>query len=128
MKKIVLAFLCLLLAAPLMATTVQKQFTIHVAPPPLVITTPSPLPDGQVGTPYDVTVQCSGGFGAPFTFSDLDANGNHTLPPSLTINAATGEITGNFDTYGDFSPLINCADKNGNQVTKPLSPSQPPSK
>ena len=72
-------------------TPTQSQsvnLTLTIAPAPLVITTAS-LPSGQVNHAYSTTLTASGGT-APFSWS-ITAG---TLPNGLTLNVATGAITG----------------------------------
>ena len=66
--------------------TATATFTLVITPAALAFVTTS-LPAGEPGIPYDDTVQVTGGY-PPYTF---EATG---LPTGLTINAATGEITG----------------------------------
>ena len=63
----------------------------------LAITTGS-LPAGRVGVPYHATVQATGGT-KPLTFSAFG------LPPGMSINAASGAISGIPTTAGGFSML-----------------------
>jgi hypothetical protein len=76
-------------AAPTQQTKSKTlSLTINLTVPPLIITTGSVLPRGNVGQPYSVTFQASGGT-LPFSwFAD------RALPPGLVLNASTGEITG----------------------------------
>ena len=64
------------------------SLTINLTVPPLIITTGSVLPKGNVGQPYSVTFQASGGT-LPFSWSV-----DRALPPGLLLNASTGEIVG----------------------------------
>ena len=59
-----------------------------IAPTTLSIATTT-LPSGQVGTAYSATLAASGGT-SPYTWSLTSG----TLPAGLTLNAATGAITG----------------------------------
>lgn len=71
--------------------SVPQSFTLTVVPviPPLTALWPDPLPNGTVGTPYSFTLTASGGV-PPYTYS-LTAG---TLPTGLSLNPATGAITG----------------------------------
>src|SRR5215467_9023009 len=70
------------------SATKAFSLTISAAPPPLTITTTSPLPNAKVGQMYNTTLQRSGGV-APFTWSVTPA-----LPAVLSLNPSTGQITG----------------------------------
>jgi hypothetical protein len=71
------------------AKTASNAFSITInLPPPPTITTTS-LAAGVEGTAYSQTVQATGGL-TPYTFSISVGS----LPAGLSINAATGAITG----------------------------------
>lgn len=82
--------------------------TLTVRPAGLVsITTTSPLPAGTVNAPYGVTLAASGGT-PPYTWS---VAGGYTLPAFLTLNAATGEVTGTLpDVEAVYALNIRVAD------------------
>jgi len=69
--------------------TTTVNLSISVSAPPLKVTTAS-LPGGSIGTPYpSQTLQASGGAGA-YTWAVTSGS----LPVGLTLNAATGVISG----------------------------------
>jgi hypothetical protein len=86
-----------------------RAYTVVIAAPacPVITLSPVPLPAGTVGTPYSQTVSASGGTG-PYTY--VVATG--ALPPGLTLNAATGAITGTPTTPGLFSFTIQATAAN----------------
>lgn len=63
----------------------QKEFTLRT----IEITSASPLPDGAIGNAYSQTLAAAGTTGA-LSWQIVDG----TLPPGLTLNEATGEISG----------------------------------
>ena len=72
------------------ATTKSLAITVNAA---LTIDTTSPLPDGKENEPYGpLTMQASGGT-PPYN----DWGVTPDLPPGLTLNALTGEISGTPD-------------------------------
>jgi hypothetical protein len=75
------------------------NFTLTISPMPLQITTVS-LPNGQVGSTYNTTLAASGGT-SPYTWSQTSG----TLPSGLTLNAATGAITGTPGVTVTSTPL-----------------------
>jgi len=56
---------------------------------PIITVSPATLPDGEVGIFYSETITASGAAG-PFTFTVSSG----TLPPGLTLNPATGFLSG----------------------------------
>lgn len=63
----------------------------------------TPLPDGTVGTPYTYTFTATGGT-SPYSFYKLYGD----LPPGLSLNNSTGELSGTptaSGTYGDSTVL-----------------------
>jgi hypothetical protein len=71
---------------PTMSQSVS--LTLTITPATLTITTTS-LPNGQVNTAYSTTLAATGGT-TPYTWSLTSG----TVPAGLTLNAATGAITG----------------------------------
>jgi hypothetical protein len=74
------------------SATKAFSLTISPAPPPLTITTTSPLPDAEVGKSYNKTLNRSGGV-PPFIWSVAPA-----LPAELSLNPSldtlSAKITG----------------------------------
>ena len=77
-------------------------FAIVVRPLPLAITTTS-LAGGQVASAYDQTVAATGGI-KPYTWSAAG------LPAGLSIDPATGEISGMPTASGTFNSTIAVSD------------------
>ena len=75
-------------------------------PIPPVITCGNP-PPGQVQTAYTHTFPASGGL-APYTFSLFSGS----FPPGLTLNAATGVVSGIPSAAGSFSFMLLITDSN----------------
>lgn len=72
---------------------------------PLTINTPCPLTAGTVGLPYTALLTGSGG-SPPYTWSITVG----ALPPGLTLNAASGLISGTPTTPGTFAFTITLTD------------------
>jgi prepilin-type N-terminal cleavage/methylation domain-containing protein len=84
-----------------MTGTATKTYSV-VVNPALAVSTVS-MPNGQVGVAYASTVAASGGT-SPYTWS---ATG---LPGGLTINAATGAVSGTPTTAGAFTATVTVTD------------------
>ena len=70
------------------------------------------FPTGQLGQPYGSALVATGGQ-PPYTYS-ISAGG---LPPVLTLNSATGAITGSPTTLGGFSYTAQATDSLLNTAT-----------
>jgi Putative Ig domain len=68
------------------------------------------LPAGQVGVPYSGGLTATGGV-PPYTWSILQ----YALPPGLSINAATGQITGTPTQAGTFQVKFALTDSDETQ-------------
>ena len=107
--------------SPQQTTTKQLSLTINPpGPPPVSITTLSPLPSGTVGQAYNTTLAVTGGT-PPFTWSL--APGSNPLPAGLTLNGASGQINGTPTVQGASTPTIRVQDSGNPQqsATKQLS-------
>jgi len=86
------------------AVTATKQLSITVNPAPLAIITAT-LPNGTVQSTYSSTLQASGGT-TPYTWSVTVG----ALPTGLTLNAATGQISGVPTTSGTSTFTVTVTD------------------
>jgi hypothetical protein len=75
---------------------------------PIITVNPATLPNGAVGTAYSQTVSASGGT-SPYVFS-LSSG---TLPSGLSLNGATGAITGTPTAAGTSTFTITATDASG---------------
>ncbi len=85
----------------------DQSLTITVAPlpvAPVVITTTS-VPDAVLSTAYSAQLAVAGGR-TPLTWSKVSG----TLPPGLTLNAATGKIAGTPSRTGNWSFTVRVVD------------------
>jgi Putative Ig domain len=97
--------------------TATRQFSITInAARPLVITSPSQLPAGTVGTAYAVGVFADGGT-TPYSWTRTAG----TLPPGLALQASPGRIQGTPTTAGTFSFTLRVADSAGQSATGTFS-------
>ena len=106
---------------------VEQTLSLTIRPP-LAITTTS-LPDASIGAAYNQPVQTVGGIGA-LTFSIVQP-GTGTLPSTLSLNPATGMISGTPTApAGTFPFTVRVGDTGGQQDTQALSvrvnPTTPP--
>ena len=79
---------------------------------PTAITTPSSDLAGSTGTPYSLPLNVSGGK-SPITFAVTDG----ALPAGLTINTATGEISGTPTGSGTYTFIVTATDANGEKTS-----------
>jgi outer membrane autotransporter protein len=86
--------------------SVDQPYTVTMASPNIVLT-PATLPDPVVATAYAQTVTASGGT-APYAYA-ISAG---ALPAGLTLNAATGAISGTPTASGTFSFTVTATDAN----------------
>jgi hypothetical protein len=91
--------------------TGTQQLTLNVQAAALTISTAT-LPYGIATVAYSQTVVVTGGV-APYTFG-ISAG---TLPTGLTVNAATGAITGTPTTVGTNSFTVKVVDSQGTPAT-----------
>ena len=81
--------------------------TISAAPCPTITLSPSSLPAGTAGSPYNQTLTASGGTG-PYSFVILSGS----LPPGLTLSAS-GALTGTPTASGSFGFTVAATDTKG---------------
>jgi hypothetical protein len=86
--------------------TTTRSYTMTVAPPVLTLT--AGFGGGHVGNAYDQALQVSGGV-APYVFSLTGGQ----PPPGLTMNPATGALTGTPTASGTFTFIVTVVDANG---------------
>jgi hypothetical protein len=98
--------------------TDSKPLSITInpaAPAPPDIKTTS-LPNGQVNVAYDQTLQATGGV-TPYTWSLASGS----LPKGLTLNSATGAISGRPVKKGTYSFVVRLRDSQSATDTQALS-------
>ncbi|MBX5480743.1 MAG: putative Ig domain-containing protein [Myxococcaceae bacterium] len=88
-----------------------QDFTLAVAPPLEVLTTS--LPNGNVGVAYSQTLKAQGGK-APLTWEVAEG----LLPDGLSLEAATGKVSGTPTSGGPFQVTFLVRDANG--ASRPL--------
>ena len=87
--------------------TASRRFTLLVKPPPLVITTEAPLFPGTVGQAYSQAFTASGG-SPPHRWSLVSGS-----PGGLTLDAATGNLSGTPAATGSYPFSIQVTDRDG---------------
>jgi len=85
------------------------------SPPPLTITTTS-FPGGTQNAPYSAVLSATGGT-TPYAWSILSGS----LPLGLTLNSASGIISGTPTGSGTAAFTVQVVDANSQQATAPLS-------
>jgi len=98
------------------ASDSQAGLGITVNPGPALIVATTMMPNGVIGTPYNVIVQAAGGV-PPYAFSTTG-----TLPSQLgPINGLTGQIAGTPDTVETRNFSVTVTDSCGASDTQALS-------
>jgi titin len=100
-----------LVATDTLGGFVAQTESVTIAAPP-AITSPV-LPAGETGVTYDATPVVSGGTG-PFTWSVTDGS----LPTGLTLDTATGEVSGMPSAGGTSGFTLVVTDGDGQQGTQ----------
>jgi hypothetical protein len=93
------------------AVTASQPLSITVKPAPLVITTTS-LAAATGGKPYSATLAATGGV-TPYTWSVSSGS----LPPGLSLDSATGVISGTPDVAGTYSFKVTVTDSESPAMT-----------
>jgi hypothetical protein len=91
------------------AETIGEQFE------PVAVAT-SFLPDGTIGVPYSRNLAATGGL-PPYTWSVTSG----VLPAGLSLNAATGEISGDATTENTYTFTVRATEDGGDYAEKALS-------
>ena len=91
-------------SSPVQSST--KKFSIRIAAAGALIITTTSLPDGKLGAAYSATVAAIGGT-TPYTWS----TSADSLPAGLTLNSATGAISGTPTNKGNYEFTIKVEDK-----------------
>jgi hypothetical protein len=95
------------------SVTFSQAFSLTIVAG-LVITTPSPLPQGAVNSPYSQALAAAGGV-APYTWAIAEG----TLPPGLSLSGRV--IVGTPTANGASSFTIQVKDNAGASATKPFT-------
>jgi len=88
--------------------SVVYALSVTAAVCPAITLSPSTLPAPVLGMPYSQTLAASGGL-APYAYA-ITAG---ALPAGLTLNAATGAISGTPSLAGSYSFTVTATDANG---------------
>ena len=86
----------------------SRAYTVNIGTATLTVN-PASLPNGSQGIAYSQTVTASGGT-APYTFALISG----ALPAGLSLNAASGAITGTPSGSGTSNFTVQATDSNGN--------------
>ena len=95
-------------AVTLDTNTVSVPACPATPPCPVITLAPATLPAGNVGTPYSQVVSSSGTAALPATFSITGG----ALPAGLSLDGATGAITGTPTAPGIFNVTVTATDTN----------------
>jgi hypothetical protein len=78
--------------------SVTQSFSITIQPPPALSVATTSMPSASQGSPYGFPLAASGGI-APITWSI----GSGALPPGLSLDPTSGQVSGIPTTQGTFS-------------------------
>lgn len=90
-----------------------ETVNLQVVPPPTIVVNPVTVPGATVGVSYSQTFSGSGGT-APYTF----AISSGALPAGLSLNPATGTLTGTPTAAGTFNFTVRATDANNFSGTR----------
>lgn len=91
----------------------SQRYTVNIKGDPPTITTNSPLPGGQVGKSYSHDLAASGG-SPPYTWSVTAG----ALPGGLSLDPASGSLSGTPTAAGNFTFTVQAVDTNGTSGSK----------
>ena len=94
------------------SVTAQKQFTLSIGTA-VIFTTPASLPGATAGASYSFTMLASGGQ-PPYSWSITQG----ALPDGLSLNAASGSISGTAGTPGTFNFTVQVSDAANTTATR----------
>jgi large repetitive protein len=89
-------------------STATKTYTNVTIGAPTITVSPATVPAATQNSNYSQTISASGGI-APYTY----AVSSGSLPPGMTLNAASGVLSGTPTTYGNFSFTVTATDSSG---------------
>lgn len=94
--------------------TLARDLTLTIAAPQLTLT--ADLPEAGAFVPFSGQVSATGGTG-PYSYAVTDGS----LPDGLSLDAASGTISGTPRRVGDVDFTITATDANGFAVSRPIS-------
>ncbi|MFY9531331.1 MAG: Ig domain-containing protein [Candidatus Acidiferrales bacterium] len=83
--------------------TASESLAIAIAPPPPLAISTTPLPNGQVSSPYNASPSLSSGGVPPLTW--IIVSGTGPLPSGLSLSSTTGQISGTPTSVGTSKPF-----------------------
>ena len=96
-------------------TSAEARVAIDISPSSLILSPPGGvLPSATAGSRWSQTLIATGGT-APYTWRAVH------LPPGITLNSTTGELSGTLDTAKDYSVQIAVSDSLGSGGTASYS-------